>query len=121
MNDECWPKSAPKAGHPGLTSFGLKVSRRGTPRFAPFLPQSVAPGSLPTFCLPRVHLSITTLHNKEMSMATESKKLAVETVNRLMAGTIATVVTVLIFVSIQMLATYYAASPLVVSAAQLAA
>jgi hypothetical protein len=56
-----------------------------------------------------------------MNMATESKKLAVETVNRLMAGTIATVVTVLIFVSIQMLATYYAASPMIVSAAELAA
>lgn len=37
------------------------------------------------------------------------------------AGTISTVVTVLIFVAIQMLATYYAASPLIVSAAELAA
>jgi hypothetical protein len=68
-----------------------------------------------------VHLSLTTLHNKEMNMATKSKKLAAGTISHLIAGTISTVVTVLIFVSIQMLATYYAASPMIVSAAELAA
>jgi hypothetical protein len=64
---------------------------------------------------------MTTSRNKEMNMATESKNVSVGTVNRLMASAIATVVTTLIFISIQMLATYYAASPLIVSTAQLAA
>lgn len=54
-------------------------------------------------------------------MAAESRKWTAGAVTHVVAATVSIVATVLVFVAIHMLATYYAASPLLVSAAELAA
>lgn len=54
-------------------------------------------------------------------MKTNTTKRTTNLVNRLVAATVATMVTVAIFVGIQALSAYYAAGPLAGSAAQLAA
>jgi hypothetical protein len=97
------------------------VAQRRLSQFAPVFPQSVASVSPFAVALPRVPVMAARCRPREIDMTAKLKNLRTETTDRIVAGTIAAIATIVTLAMVNVLTIYCATGPAIASTAQWAA